>query len=60
MKKMSKYIDNGASLGWLVDPIEQCIHVFRPGEPAQKLERPERIDGEPVLPGFVLALDEIW
>lgn len=60
MNKMTEYIDNGASLGWLVDPIEKCVYVFRPGEPFQSLEQPQRVEGDPLLEGFVLELDEIW
>jgi Uma2 family endonuclease len=59
-KKMSEYIDNGASLGWLVDPIEKRVHVFRPGERVQCLESPSRLEGDPILSGFVLDLDDIW
>jgi Uma2 family endonuclease len=59
-KKMSEYIDNGASLGWLVDPIEKRVHVFRPGERVQCLESPSRLGGDPILSGFVLDLDDIW
>jgi len=57
---MSEYIENGALLGWLVDPIEKCAHVFGPGEPLQCLEQPSRVEGDPVLTGFVLELDQIW
>ena len=56
---MSEYIDNGATLGWLVDPIDKRVYVFRPGEPLQCLEHPSRLEGDPTLPGFVLELDEI-
>lgn len=59
-KKMSEYIENGALLGWLIDPIEKCVYVFRPGEPLQCLEQPNRLEGDPVLTGFVLERDEIW
>lgn len=58
--KMSEYIDNGALLGWLVDPIEKSVYVFRPEHPLQCLEHPSRVEGNPILAGFVLELDEIW
>ena len=29
--KMQEYIDNGARLGWLVDPIARRTYVYRPG-----------------------------
>lgn len=58
--KVSEYIDNGALLGWLIDPIEKCVYVFRAGEALERLEHPSRVQGEPILSGFVLELDEIW
>ncbi len=52
--KMQEYMANGARLGWLIDPIERTVHVYRAGlaEP-ELLVDPEAVDGEDVLPGFV-------
>jgi Uma2 family endonuclease len=58
--KMREYCENGARLGWLIDPVERCVYVFRRSEPVERLEKPERINGDSVLPGFVLELGEIW
>ncbi len=58
--KMREYIDNGARLGWLIDPIEKKVHVYRPAAETACLDKPETISGEPVLPGFVLELDRLW
>lgn len=58
--KMLEYIANGAHLGWLIDPKARRIYVYRPGQPAECLENPETLTGDPVLPGFVLNLHEIW
>jgi Uma2 family endonuclease len=58
--KMEEYIANGARLGWLVDPDGRRVFVYRPGEPAQCLENPLKLAGDPVLPGFLLDLKEIW
>ena len=57
---MEEYLENGARLGWLVDPINRRVHVYRPGEPVEIVENPETISGDPVLPGFELDLNEIW
>ena len=54
--KMQEYIDNGAQLGWLIDPIEKRVHVYRPGQPIEILDHPTEISGEPLLSGFVLKL----
>ncbi len=58
--KMGEYIQNGARLGWLLDPGSRRAYVYRPGEPPQVLENPHKLSGEPELPGFVLDLRSIW
>jgi Uma2 family endonuclease len=57
---MAEYIENGAPLGWLIDPYEKRVYVYRPGEPAEELDNPATISGDPVLPGFVFNVAEIW
>ncbi|MFH1266206.1 MAG: Uma2 family endonuclease, partial [Planctomycetota bacterium] len=58
--KMSEYLENGAQLGWLIDPADKCVYVYRPGQPAERLQEEAMIGGEPVLPGFVLTLADGW
>lgn len=58
--KMEEYRDNGARLGWLIDPQERRVHVYRPGRPAEVLDDPAEVSGDPELPGFVLDLAPIW
>ena len=57
---MEEYLENGARLGWLIDPINKRVHVYRPGEAVKILDEPETVIGDPVLPGFVLDLKEFW
>lgn len=59
-EKMREYLDNGARLGWLVDPIGKRLHVYRPDAEVEVLDKPASVSGEPELPGFVLELTEIW
>jgi Uma2 family endonuclease len=59
--KMQEYIDNGASLGWLIiDPQNQRVEIYRQGKEIERLEHPIELSGEAVLPGFVLNLRRIW
>ena len=58
--KMQKYIDNGARLGWLLDPIDRRVYVYRSRVAAECLENPTTISGDPELPGFVLDLAKLW
>lgn len=57
--KMQEYTDNGAQLGWLIDPIEKKIHVYRPDAPIEILDNPAEVSGEPLLSGFTLKLTGI-
>jgi len=58
-KKMGQYIENGASLGWLIDPPESKVYIYN-AEGFQELAKPDSVSGEPFMPGFVLDLTEIW
>ena len=58
--KMQEYIDNGARLGWLIDPIDKRVYIYRPGQPVESLDDPATLSGDPVLPGFVLPVRELW
>ena len=58
--KMEEYIDNGVRLGWLIDPFDRTVHVYQAGQAVRLLENPDAVSGEPVLPGFILNLSEIW
>ncbi|MGH9946892.1 MAG: Uma2 family endonuclease [Pyrinomonadaceae bacterium] len=58
--KMEEYIENGVRLGWLIDPIEKMVHIYRGGGEVAILNDPETVSGEDVLPGFELKVREIW
>ena len=58
--KMAEYMDNGVRLGWLIDPFNRTVDVYRPNQEVEHLEQPATVSGEPVLPGFKLDLAEIW
>jgi Uma2 family endonuclease len=58
--KMQEYIDNGVSLGFLIDRKNRTVHIYRPERTPQILENPEVIEGSPELPGFVLKMAKIW
>ena len=68
-RKMEEYIENGARLGWLIDPLDprRRVYIYRPsadveipGADVEILEGPESLSGEPELPGFTLDLKFIW
>lgn len=58
-KKMQEYINNGVRLGWLIDPQNQRVEIYRIGQDVEVLQSPTSLSGEDVLPGFVLDLNQI-
>jgi Uma2 family endonuclease len=58
--KMREYVDNGARLGWLINPQDHQVEIYRPRQPVEVLQSPVTLSGEDVLPGFVLNLQRIF
>jgi Uma2 family endonuclease len=58
--KMQEYLENGTQLGWLIDPQNRNVEIYRSGEAVEVLENPTTLSGEEVLPGFTLKLHRIW
>ena len=60
--KMQEYMDNGARLGWLIDPVSspKRVHIYRPNADVIILDEPTEVSGDPELPGFTLNLSRIW
>ena len=58
--KMQEYIENGLRLGWLINPQDRRVEIYRLGKEVDILESPKSLSGEEVLPGFILNLKEIW
>jgi len=59
-EKMEEYMSNGAELGWLLDPSERRVHIYRAGAEPEVLEDPQEVSGEPLLKGFVLDVQALW
>ena len=58
--KMEEYIENGASLGWLIDATTRKVHVYRPDTAVEILSDPKEVHGGELLKGFTLKMKEIW
>ncbi|KKJ00646.1 Uma2 family endonuclease [Prochlorothrix hollandica] len=57
--KMEEYQTNGVRLGWLINPQDRQVEVYRSGKPVTLLDNPPALSGDPVLPGFNLDLRRI-
>jgi Uma2 family endonuclease len=58
--KMREYIDNGLLLGWLINPKDKQVEIYRPNQATEVLQSPTNLSGEDVLPGFILDLQPIF
>ena len=58
--KMAEYMANGTQLGWLIDPLNKRVYVYRPDADIETLDAPEQVSGDPLLQGFRLLMEELW
>ena len=58
--KMQEYMDNGARLGLLIDPLDKRVYIYRPDREVESLDNPETVSADPILPSFTLDLKEVW
>ncbi|MGF1588002.1 MAG: Uma2 family endonuclease [Pleurocapsa sp.] len=55
-EKMEEYIANGLALGWLINPQDKEVELYRPEKAIEIMPIPAILSGEDVLPGFELQL----
>jgi Uma2 family endonuclease len=55
-EKMQEYLDSGLKLGWLINPQNQEVEIYRQNQPREIVSLPTTLSGENVLPGFILEL----
>lgn len=53
-------MEQGARLGWLIDPENKTIEIYRPGRQTEKRSGIEKLEGEGPVAGFVLDLPYVW
>jgi Uma2 family endonuclease len=56
-EKMQEYIGKGVRLGWLLNPQDQQVEIWRPGQPPEILALPTTLSGESVLPSWDWVAD---
>jgi Uma2 family endonuclease len=56
-EKMREYLDCGLRLGWLINPQNNTVEIYRPQQPVELLTLPVSLSGEEVLPGFNLLVE---
>jgi Uma2 family endonuclease len=59
-QKMREYQRLGVKLGLLINPKDQQVEIYRPGQEPELIESPESIDCGEIMPGFVLSMSRIF
>ena len=54
--KMQEYLENGVRLGWLINPQDKQVEIYRQNQSVEAGIIPITLCGEDVLPGFELRL----
>jgi Uma2 family endonuclease len=58
--KMVEYLEQGAQLGWLIDPGNKKVEIYRPGGNVETRTDMDKLEGEGPVAGFVLDLTCVW
>ncbi len=58
--KMEMWISQGARLGWLVDPLEATVWIYRPEREAERVERPESLTATEIAGDLTIDFSRVW
>ena len=58
--KVHDYFNLGVKLVWYVDPVKRTVQVITSSEQYTLLEGDQTLTGDPLLPGFVLPLKDLF
>jgi Uma2 family endonuclease len=58
--KMEQWIANGVEVGWLIDPKEKSVTIYRPGDQPEHLAHPTFVQGTDPIVGFELVMSRVW
>ena len=56
-EKMQEYLASGLKLGWLINPQQKQVEIYRPNQTVEVVKMPVTLSGEDVLPELNMALD---
>jgi Uma2 family endonuclease len=60
IRKCQRYLALGSSIALIVDPDDETVLAFRPGQPVQVLQNDDRIDVDELLPGLTLTVRAVF
>ncbi|WP_373478332.1 Uma2 family endonuclease [Geminocystis sp.] len=56
-EKMIEYLESGLQLGWLINPQDKTVEIYRPNQPVEIVKMPINLSGENVLPDLYIDID---
>jgi len=56
-EKMQEYMASGVQLGWMFNPQDQQVEIYRQGQEKEVRSLPTQLFGEEILPGFELQVE---
>lgn len=59
-EKMEQWMANGAQIGWLIDPVERTVVIYRQGDVPEILHDPTSVQGTGIVAGFELVMGRVW
>lgn len=60
-QKLSEYFRSGTRLAWIVDPRTRTVEVYHtPDQPIRVLRATDQLEGEHVLPGFAVPINDLF
>ena len=59
-EKIAEWLAHGVQLLFVVDPRRKTVDVHRPGQPPRILGVDDTLDGEDVVPGWTLAIRDLF
>ena len=59
-QKMVEYMNCGVRLGWLINPDNKLVEIYRRERNKEVLDNPASLSGENVLPNLTVSLAEIF
>jgi len=59
-EKVAEWLTHGTMMVLVVNPRRRTVAVHRPGQPVRTLGEDETLDGDDVVPGWTMAVREIF
>jgi Uma2 family endonuclease len=60
VEKVEEYLSAGVQLIWIIDPVNEVVHIYRADNSVARLRKNDELTGENVLPGFTCKVADLF